>query len=112
MKTFEEYINEQNIFQRGLDFVKSKLGMQTSQQKADQKYADKTNPVLQAQQYIKSTNETIAELKDIVLNCTRLLNNAGRAGSQWQKSMEPRIQEIQKYILAVLNVVGQNPPKA
>lgn len=107
MKTFEEYINEQNIFQRGLDFVKSKLGMQTSQQKTD-----KTNPNQEAQQYIKATNETIGKLREIVASSTKLLNNAGRAGSQWQKSMEPRIQEIQKYILAVLNVVGQNPPKA
>lgn len=112
MKTFEEYINEQNMFQRGLDFVKAKLGMQTSQQKADQKYADRTNPVLQAQQYVKATNEAIGELNDIVLNCGRLLNNAGKGGSNWQRSMEPRIEEIKKYILTVLDVIQKTPPKA
>ena len=94
MKTYQEYLNEQNILQRGLDYVKSKLGMKGNQ----------------TQQYTRLTNETINKLKDVVLNITNLVNNAGRDGNGWQKGMEPRIEEIRRYMLHVLNSLNKIPP--
>lgn len=100
MKTFQEYLNEQNILQRGMDYVKSKLGMQTSQQKAAQRYADKTNPALQAVELEKTAQQAFPEIDHVLLNTARLMNNAGYPQAfNWQQTTQAKLKQLRDEIM-------------
>ena len=98
MKTFEEFVNE-NILQKGFDFVKSKMGLQTSQQKKQQNYDNKTNPVMQSKAHLQAANNAFSELGDVILNTARIMQNAGNQQAwNWHKNTEQKLAQIRQEI--------------